>query len=147
MRENDRETLRMLFETHQQQLAEKRAHIHSVTERVVGLLVVICGWLLVTDTRPRGLLLAVVVFGVLVICGAACTILYRRNRGYLRVARVVQRVNRCLGLFERGRFLPDEALYPESWKSFGDGPSWRTIWHHLTVIVLMTVICIVAAFR
>lgn len=140
----DKQTLRMLFQLHHQQLWEKRQHIHHFTERVVGLLVIIFGWLLIS-VKPHGLLLWAIVAGVIAIGIVACIILYRTNRGYSEIAAVVRRLNEALALYDGGRYMPGEPLYPKRWRSFGRSGTLATVWHHLTIVILMTVLCIIAA--
>jgi hypothetical protein len=139
------EVLKMLFEEHHRQLSETREKIQTLTHRVVGVLTVATGWLILADQVPSGVLRWMLVGGVVLIALAACTTLFRYNRSYRTIARVVAKINLAFGLFETGRYLPDDSVYPDGWKMFGSEPLLSGIWHHLLIIVLVTAVCVIAA--
>ena len=138
------EVLRMLFETHHAQLAEKRRKIHSTTERTVAVLVVITGWLVLGKQAPSGVLRCLLVTSVAVMAGTSCVVLYKNARSYSSIAGVIRKLNRAFGLHEQARHLPEGALYPDSWKSFGEEPPIYSILHHWVVIIAAGLVCIIA---
>jgi len=137
--------LKMLFEEHHRQLSETRDKIQTITHRVVGVITVAIGWLILADQVPSGVLRWMLVGGVVLIALAACITLLRYNRNYRTISKVVAKINLAFGLFETGRYLPDDSAYPDGWKKFGSEPLLFGIWHHLLTIVLMTVVCVIAA--
>jgi hypothetical protein len=142
---SDPEIVKMLFEVHHGQMEEKRTKIHNITERTIGLLVVVAGWLIVSEHTPGGGMRLSIVLGVIAISVIACIIQYRNNRAYMQIASVIQKLNQRLGVYDIGRFVQDKALYPDAWKEFGRQNSVRTIWHHWLFICIVALVCIVAA--
>jgi len=142
----DSDTLHMLYTEHHRQNTARREKIHGITERTVGVLVIIGGWLLISDTPLSESLRWVLVFQVATLAVAACYSVYMNNRSYLRTAQVIQKLNTALRLYEPGAFVPNEPLYPPPSESFGamgvlDGavPHWVTI-------LSISAVCILAAW-
>ena len=142
--QND-EVLKMLFEEHHRQLSETTEKIRTLTHRVVGVLTVATGWLILTAQVPSGILRWVLVGAIVLIALAACTTLFRHNRKYRTISKVVAKIDLAFGLFETGRYLPDDSVYPAGWKMFGSEPLLSGIWYHLLLIVLLTAVCVIAA--
>jgi hypothetical protein len=139
------ETLRLLFNVHHRQMEDRRTKIHNITEKTMALLIVIGGWLMVSENPPSGKLRWVLVSAIALIAITACIILYSNNRAYLQVASVVKQLNEALHVHDKGHYLENEALYPEAWKSWGILP-WKTIWHHWVFIPVLAFLCIIGAF-
>jgi hypothetical protein len=137
--------LKMLFVEHHRQLSEIRQKIQSLTERVVGVLVLATGWLISIGDRPSPPLRVVVVLAVLLIASSAVVTLVRYNRNYRQVARVVAKINESFGFFDCGKFLPGGRIYPESWRGFGTEAWWRGILQHCAFILTISALCIAAA--
>lgn len=139
------EILKMLFETHHSQLVERRQKIHAITERTIGIMVVCAGWLILGDTLPSRPLRFMLIAPIIVIALTACKLQYGHNKTYIEICRVVKNLNIAFGLFEEGKYIPDEAIYPEAWKLFGMQSNWKMLSHHWTAIVIMAIICIFSA--
>ncbi len=139
------EVLKMLFEEHHRQLSETSEKIRTLTHRAVGILTIITGWLILAGQVPSGVLRWVLIAGITVIVLATCVTLLRYNRNYRTIASVVAKINSAFGFFESGRYLPDDKMYPDRWAKFGSEPRLSGIWHHLTIICLMSAVCITAA--
>jgi hypothetical protein len=109
---NDMDILKMLFEMHHAQFAEKRRIVHGITRMTLTAILVITGWLVLSKDSPPvhfKCLLSVVVALVSLI---SCVTLYYQNCAYMTIARVVQNLNEVFQLYETGRYLPGKALYP-----------------------------------
>ncbi len=143
---NDFEILKLLFEEHHRQLAAKRQKIHSIAERTLALLMGIAGWLVVSDKPLSEDFSWIITFAVLIITGAACFTIYNNNRAYFEVAIVIRRINELLGLFEPNKFLPNEPLYPDSWKKFGERDKLKGFLPHWCMIIMAAILCIILAF-
>lgn len=142
---NDFEILKTLFEEHHRQLAAKRQKIHSISERTLALLMVIAGWLIVTEKPLTGGLHWIIIGAVAIIAGTACFTIYNNNRAYHDVARVVGKINVALDLFEPNKYLSNESLYPEAWKKFGEKGKLKGFLPHCVMIIAATVFCIIVA--
>ena len=136
------ETLRMLFEVHHRQLEERRQRIHGVTQRTVAVFLVTTGWLITSKEAPVESLRWLIIASILVLASTACHVLYGHNRTYLEIARVLRRLNDAFGFFENGKYVEDQSVYEESWKSFGNQRRLTNIWHHLLIVTIMAVICV-----
>jgi len=137
----DLELLKLLFETHHRHLTERRQKIHAITERTVGLFIVITGSLILSNVQPPMLLRSSLVFVVVLLAAMACYLQSGNNNTYGDIAKVVRKLNERLGLFDKATFGLAEPLYPEKWKSFGSNP---LILHHYMTIVSVAAICIIA---
>ena len=141
---DDSEIIKMLFEVHHRQMEEKRTIIHNITQRTIGLLGIVTGWLIVSKNHPNESMKLPLVFAVIAISSISCIIQYANNRAYMQIASVIQKLNEKLGVYDVGRFIDNKALYPDAWKKFGRENYIRTIWHHWLFISVMTLVCIVA---
>ena len=140
----DVEVLKALFQTHHAQLAEKRRKIHAITERTLAVLIVITGWLVLGSTVPPLPLRLLLISAVVIIGVASCATQYKNAISYLAIAKVVCKLNHALGLFDDGKYCAGQALYPDSWKHFGEGQAWRTVIHHWAILIGITTLCVVA---
>jgi hypothetical protein len=138
--------IKMLYTEHQRQVTVRREKIHGITERTIGILTVIGGWLLIGNTRLSEPLKWVLVFQVATLGGAACYSVYANNKAYLRTAQVIQKLNRVLGLYEPGAIVPNESLYLSPSDNFGaQGILDGAVPHWLTIISIC-VLCLLAAW-
>ena len=146
MDEKDLEILKLLFVEHQRQLTEKRHKIHATSEKTLALLMLIAGWLVLTkEPLVRGIHW-VIIGAVIIIAVAACKSIYRNNKSYYIIARLIRRINDSLGLYEEGRFASDEPLYPAEWKHFGEQKEIQGALFHILAISAGAALCVVAAF-
>ena len=137
------EILKMLFEEHHRQLAARRQKIHSISERTLGLLMVITGWQVVTDKSLTGGLHWVIISAVIIIAGAACFTIYNNNSVYYKITPVVRKIGMALELFVPNKFLPNESIYPDDWKGFGEKGKLKGFLPHWAVIIAVAVLCII----
>jgi len=143
----DSETLRMLYVEHNRQATARRQKIHGITERTVGILTIVGGWLLLSSTPLSRALRWVVVGQVVVLVLPACYSVYVNNRSYLTTARVIRNLTSAMGLYHPGAVLPDEALFRR--ESGGSAAGARgfldgVLPHWLTIVSIST-LCILAA--
>lgn len=139
------EVLKVLFQTHHAQLMERRRKIHAITERTVAVLIVVAGWLVLSSAVPSLAVRSLLIAAAVLIAVASCRIQYKNALSYKAIAGVICKLNHVLGLFEKGKYCPGEALYPDSWINFGQEPAWRTVILHWAILIGMTAVCIVAA--
>jgi hypothetical protein len=139
------EILRMLFVEHHRQLSETRQKIQTLTHRTVGILTVAAGWLVLVGTAPSVLSRWALIIGVVAIASTSCVTLRRFNRNYRTIAKVIGKINAAFGMFETDRYLPNERIYPEKWEKFGSESSLAGIEHHLIIIAVMALLCIIMA--
>ena len=142
---DDEAVLRMLFEEHQRQLAEELRKIHTLTERTVALLLLLTGWLVVSENAPAGYLKTILVIAVTSVTVGACGLQLVYHNGYWRIASVVSALNQAFGLHESGRHLPDRALYPDAWRGFGSRRRVGNLLLHMGVVGVVGGLCVAAA--
>lgn len=146
MDEKNLEILKLLFVEHHRQLTEKRHKIHATAEKTLALLLLIAAWLVITKEPLVPGIHWVIIGAVIMISAAACKSIYRNNKSYHAIARLVQRLNDSLGLYEEGRFISDESLYPADWKLFGERREIQGALFHVLAISAGAALCVVAAF-
>ncbi len=107
-----------LLKIHYDQLAECRQRNYILTERTIGALLIIIGFVVFGQIVPSPIVASLAVLGILGGSFAVCVILYTNNRAYLLNARAIRNINRMLHLCDT---QPDlgEPIYPDEWKSFG----------------------------
>ncbi len=131
----NKEKFKILFEKHFTQVAEKRKKIHSTTEKIVGLLLFICGWLITAKIElefiPKFVLTAIVI----VVSMTAMYIIYRDNLIYKEHARIVRQMSESLGVFEKDGIIKGVKLYPKSWKNYGKEPWLHGVIHHYLIVI------------
>ena len=142
---DDHEVLKMLFEEHHRQLAAARLKIHTTAERTLALLTIIAGWLVISDKPLIGGLQWILIVAITLITFGACSIIYRNNSKYYKVAKVMPKINTALGLFEPNKFYPNESIYPESWKTFGEKGIFWGVFTHYIMIIAVAILCIIAS--
>jgi hypothetical protein len=146
MYEEDIDVLKMLFVEHHRQLAEKRQKIHSVAEKTLAVFILLAGWLVFAkDPMTPGVRWVIIVM-VMIVAVGTCRNVVVNNRSYYDIAAVIRRLNYALGLFESGKFIPDQALYDDAWKDFGQRGKVKAALFHILAISAGAVLCIFAAF-
>lgn len=141
---DDSAVLKMLFEEHHRQLAEGRRYMHALTERTVGVLLLLTGWIVIAESPRIGRVRLILIASIVAVSLGACALQFVYHRGYARTARVIAKLNQALELYNAGRFLPDAALYPDSWKTFGSGSRVGNFLLHSAVIMIMGGLCVAA---
>ena len=140
------ETLKILFLEHHRHLSETKQKIQSLTQRVIGFLTLVTGWLILSKQSlpvELGFMLSII---ILVIGVSSVVTLVRFNKSYRAESKVIAKINISLGLFVKGKFLDNDSLYPQSWKEFGSESLWFGLSHHLIAIFLLSVLAIITIF-
>ena len=71
-------------------------------------------------------------------------VLYKDNNVSLSHAKIINKINNELGLWEEGGLLL--SLYENKWKNFGYENSLKGILHHIIVIAIITLALIISLF-
>jgi len=142
----DDEILKMLFEEHHRQLVNKRQKIHNTAERTLALLMVIAGWLVINDKPLTGGIHWILIIAIALITFGACTIIYRNNRSFFAIAKVMKKINTALGLYDKNRFNIEESIYPDKWRNFGEQGEFWGVFTHYIMVIAMAILCVIATF-
>ncbi|MEZ4912247.1 MAG: hypothetical protein R2774_15470 [Saprospiraceae bacterium] len=141
------ETFKLLFEKHSSQVEEKRKKIHTTTEKVVGVLLVINGWLIsqdvALDTMEKYLFLLIVI----VVAITSMYVIYRDNKIYRNHARIVRQMSEELGTFKEGAIVKGITLYPNEWRKFGNENVIHGVIHHYLVMICVAGLTAIVIFN
>lgn len=96
------------------------------------------------QSPPTGRVRLILIAAIAAVSLGACALQFVYHLGYLRTARVIAKLNQVLELYSTGRFLPDAALYPDSWRTFGSRSRVGNLLLHSTVILVMGALCVAA---
>jgi hypothetical protein len=143
----DYNTLKMLFEIHHRQIIERRQKIHSITQRTIALLLVCIGWFMTLGEAPVVWLRVLIAGTIIAISVMSCYVIAGHNRTYIEICSVIRRLNEAFELFNKDRYIQDEAIYPDSWKEFGSQNWVRLLIHHWIAIFGMTIVCVVVLLK
>ncbi len=146
MENEDRDFLKLLFEEQHRQLVQKRQKIHATSEKMLALFAIIAGWLVLAKSPLTPRVHWVIIGAVIIFAISSCLSVYTNNRSYYTIARTISKINKALGLFQKGKFLPNEFIYPAAWENFGERGEFRGAFFHIMSILTGAVLCIVAAF-
>src|SRR5215213_4000873 len=146
MNDNEISILKMLFEEHHRQLAEKRQKIHSVAEKTLAIFLIIAGWLIFTKEPLTPGVRWVIIIVATVLAIGACRSSYINNRLYYAIAGVIRRLNEALGLHKEGEYIPNKSIYPDEWKRFGKRGKFTGAFFHIIAISVVAALCVFAAF-
>jgi hypothetical protein len=141
------ETLKMLLEKHTTELDNRRKKIHSTTEKYITLVFVIFAWLTSQKeslTFNNKFLFALIVLFIMIV---AIVMLYNDNKVYLEHAKIVNKISKQFGVFEEGRLIDSETIYPENWKNFGIEKKIKGVIMHYTIILLLTSAIIITIYQ
>jgi len=134
--------LQMLFELHHRQLNETQMQIQSITEKGSALILLLTGWVVLSDSTPNIELKVVLALGIIVFSISASLLLIGHANGRRRIALVVDRINNQLGLFSESE--SGESLYPSHWKNFGQRSIFEIVGSHIFTILVVAIFAIVA---
>lgn len=142
--ETNFEIIKMLFEKHSKEFADRRAKIHSTTEKYITLIIV-----LFTAINSQVINISFVIkiifsITMIIVMSVVLYVLYKDNNVSLSHAKIINKINNELGLWEEGRLL--SSLYENKWKNFGYENSLKGILHHIIVIAIITLALIISLF-
>ena len=131
------ETLRRLYPIFKQEVFDRRDRIMKIAGLASGFLLllmiliysfVITSWLLI--------------LGVIIFTGIILAAITQHSRRHTQAKLGVIEIEKALGLFESGTYLPDRPLYPDHWKI---RPSWDyTLIFYSTALILLAAIVILS---
>ena len=134
----DRDILKMLFEEHHRQYQARWQGIHLAARGTVASLALISGWILLARQPPAPEIRPLLMGFVLVLTFLSGATIVSSIRNIRKIAEVIERVNIALGLYQVGRYLEGESLYPPEWRGFGTRHKWA-------VIANLVLLCVAAA--
>ncbi len=137
---NDHDLL-TVWQVHQDQLTNLRQKIHSITERTVAILLVLSGWLIVSEGSLSITVLVGLTIVVAFVAGVSARMIYKNNEGYLKVARVIRRLNQILGLFKM-KTDAGEDLYETGWQHYGQGRPLASSWYHIALVWIVALLAL-----
>ena len=146
MKNENIDLLKLLFEEHHRQLAQKRQKIHSTSEKTLALFAIMTGWLVLAKDPITSGVHWVIIGAAIIFAIAASSSVYTNNQSYYTIARVVCKINKALGIFEKDTFPRNELIYPTTWENFGKQGEFKGAFFHIMAISVGAVLCIVAAF-
>lgn len=136
--ESDLEILKMLLDRHTEETVNRRKKIRSTTEKYITLVFVIFAWLCLQKdilSISTKILFSIMVLLIMIV---AMRMIYHDNKVHLEHAKVVKKISKKLGFFEKGRFIDSESLYPKSWMNFGDENKSKGVFSYYIFIILLT---------
>lgn len=143
MSTNEFEILKILFQEHHRQYAEKWHNVHVTTQASSASLLAVTGWILLGKEIPNSHLVPYIIGFIITISLIACGSVFSNIHNARRVAEVIEKINIGLGLYEVGKFLPEQTLYPEKWRGFGSRSKLGMIFNCLLILISAGV-CIAA---
>ena len=64
--------------------------------------------------------------------------LYTNSKAYVQIANILFKINSALGLYQPSEQLGGDTLYPEAWKKYESLSWFKTVAHHIVVILVAT---------
>lgn len=113
------ETLRMLYPLFKQEVFDRRDRIMRITSLAGGFLLLILGLILYLIATSKPLLSAPWIFsiGVIIFTGLTLYQIKQHSRRHAQAKLGLIEIEKALGLFEPGTYLPDRGLYPQDWQT------------------------------
>lgn len=128
------ETLRMLYPIFKQEVFDRRDRIMKIASLAGGFLLILQALILYLSLTFWLLIPGIIIFTALIL-GA----IKQHSRRHAQAKLGVIEIEKALGLFESGTYLPDKGLYPEHWKI---RPSWdfTLIFYSACIVALAMVV-------
>jgi len=105
------ETLRMLYPLFKQEVFDRRDRIMKIAGLSSGFLLLLMFLIFSFAVSSWFLIIGVIIFTGIVIAA-----IKQHSRRHAQAKLGVIEIEKTLGLFEPGTYLPDKPLYPEHWK-------------------------------
>jgi hypothetical protein len=135
---------RMLFELHHRQLNETQQQIQSITEKAVGLVMLLTSWIVLSTGTPSVHLKATYATGIVVFASVACIFLATHAAGRRRIASVIDKLNEHFELFNEGKLLDGAVLYPPKWRGFGARSLIYMVGAHMAAVAIVSAVAMIA---
>lgn len=142
--ETNFEIIKMLFEKHSKEFADRRVKIHSTTEKYITLIIVLFTAINSQVINISFFIKIIFSITMIIVMSVVLYVLYKDNNVSLSHAKIINKINNELGLWEEGGLLL--SLYENKWKNFGYENSLKGILHHIIVIAIITLALIISLF-
>jgi hypothetical protein len=136
--QDQQETLKLLYPWYKEEVFQRRESMIRLAGGAAGLLLVLLVLLLIVppsanlDERMK----TFAGTGTALFSGLMAYLILQQRARHRMAKQVLIEIERELGLYEKGRFLPDKALYPELWQTAWMSDPSVTI--YLSVLVGLT---------
>lgn len=135
---------KMLFELHHRQLNETQQQIQSITEKAVGLVMLLTSWIILSTGTPPVHLKVIYATGIVLFASISCIFLTTHAVGRRRIASVIDKLNSHFELFTEGKLLDGSVPYPPKWRGFGARSLIHIVGAHMTTIAIVSAIATIA---
>ncbi|HXF91282.1 MAG TPA: hypothetical protein VNK46_00890 [Nitrospiraceae bacterium] len=142
--EGQLEVLKILYPWYKEEVFRRREQMMRLTAFASAFLVLLLVTMLAVPDGPRrdgtGMLFAVT--GVTLFSGVFGYLILQQCDRHRMAKQALIEIERALGLYEEGLYLPDKSLYPEGWQTAWLGD--RSVTVYLSVLTALTVLVIAA---
>lgn len=153
-KQDKREILVTLHRTMAGYISEIRQSVERIIVWSTGSIFLIVGWAITLRHNMANYfsiaiggvdfvsnLRIVIILGIAVFSSVLLATIYGLNKRFNGIATVIRNLNEVEGVYEKGAFLKNGVLFPETWKNFG---SRR--WTEPIFLVAYLAVCFVAFF-
>jgi hypothetical protein len=144
LREEQLEVLKVLYSWYKEEVFRRREQMMRLTAFASAFLVLLLVTMLAVPSAPHpgftGALFAMT--GVALFTGIFAYLILQQRDRHRMAKRALIEIERAMGLYEEGRYLLGESLYPEDWQTAWLGD--RSVTVYLTVLTTLTVLVIAA---
>jgi hypothetical protein len=106
------ETLRMLYPIFKKEVFNRRDRMMKIAGLAGGFLILLQTLILYLSISSGLLIISVIIF-----TGLALAQIFQQSRRHEQAKHGVIEIEKALGLFEPGTYLPDRSLYPQHWQT------------------------------
>ena len=124
------ETLRMLYPIFKKEVFDRRERMMKIAGLAGGFLILLQTLILYLSISSGLLIISVIIF-----TGLALAQIFQQSRRHEQAKQGVIEIEKALGLFEPGTYLPNRPLYPEHWK-IRPARDYSIIWYSTCLIAL-----------
>ena len=124
---SQKEILKMLFEEHHRQYTSRWKSVSNSTNATIATYILITSWTLISKTPPTAEIKPFIIGFVTILASITSISIIASIPNIKSIAQVIEKINLALGLYEKGKYLDGESLYPDKWKNFGSR-------HHYSVV-------------
>lgn len=113
------DTLKLLYPWYKEEVFRRRENMIRLAGGSAGLLLLLLVLLLIAPASvdPDERMEIFAGTGTALFSGLVAYLILQQRVRHRMAKQVLIEIERELGLYEKGRFLPDKALYPESWQT------------------------------
>lgn len=123
-KDEKRSTLELIYSCGTSEMQHFRSAGAKIALGSSGFVLIMLGWV-VSSNMPLSYVQRSVFTVALAVFVAFSVYMTRiMERHFLDLARVVHQIDCVLGMYERGKYVSDESLFPDHWKAFGSS-AWK----------------------